>query len=223
VFYSECEIDDIAEWGRCRGEMSMRDRVESGQGMLFVSWLALGSSLFWHSHTSAPSFWWGLTGVLTIGSVLYVGRSVQLIVSGLSGFGRNFHEEREPLDPSPQDDSYDHDAAISSEASHVWAGPGILFASGVLAVAFWLWPELMTPDGVPDPEFVPPHLLVWWIFIAGFATVGWTFLVLVMMKTGPDRWTYVPGTRARIRTSIWRLLVAGIILIATAIGFRISS
>jgi hypothetical protein len=202
--------------------MSMRDRVENGQGMLFVSAMALGASWFWHQHTSAPSLWWGLTGVLTIGSVLYVGRSVQLIVSGWSGFGRNFHEERVPLDPPQQDDSYDHDAAIGEEASHVWAGPGVLLASGVLATAFRLWPGMMSPDGIPDPEFVPAHLLVAWIFIAGIATVGWTVVVLVMMKTGPDRWAYVPGTRKRIRSSIWKLLLGGIILVATALAFTIS-
>jgi hypothetical protein len=203
--------------------MSMRERVENGQGMLFVSAMALGASWFWHQHTSAPSIWWGLTSVLTIGSVLYVGRSVQLILSGLSGFGRNFHEEREPLDPPPQDDGYDHDAAISNEASHVWAGPGVLIASGVLATAVRLWPGLVTPDGVPDPGFVPYHLMVRWIFIAGFATVGWTLLVLVMMRTGPDRWTYVPGTRDRIRSSMWKLLLVGVILVAIAIAFTVNS
>ena len=201
----------------------MRDRVENGQGMLFVSAMALGASWFWHQHTVAPSLWWGITGVLTIGSVLYVGRSAQLILSGMSGFGRNFHEEREPLDPSPETDSNDQDAPASNEASHVWAGPGVLLASGVLAIAFRLWPGMMTPDGVPDPEFVPYHLLVRWIFIAGFATVGWTILVMVMMRTGPDRWAYVPGTREQIRSSMWKLLVAGIILVATAVAFTASS
>jgi hypothetical protein len=200
----------------------MRDRVESGQGMLFVSAMALGASWFWHQHTLAPALWWGISGVLTIGSVLYVGRSVQLILSGMSGYGRNFHEEREPPDPSREDESYDHDAAISEEASHVWAGPGVLLASGVLATAFRLWPGLMTPDGVPDPGFVPYSLLVRWIFIAGVGTVGWTVVVLGMMKTGPDRWAYVPGTRERIRSSMWKLLLGGIILVATAFAFTIS-
>lgn len=59
----------------------------------------------------------GVTGVLIIGSVLGVGRSVQLILSGWSGFGLNFCEEREPLDPSPEDEAYDHDAAVSHETS----------------------------------------------------------------------------------------------------------
>ena len=201
----------------------MRDRVENGQGMLFVSAMALGASWFWHQHTLSPSLWWGLSGVLTIGSLLYVGRSVQLIMSGMSGFGRNFHEEREPLDPPPNADSYDQDAPTSNEASHVWAGPGVLLASGVMAIAFRLWPGMMTPDGVPDPEFVPYHLLVRWIFMAGFAIVGWTVLVLVMMKTGPDRWAHVPGTREQIRASMWKLLLAGIIVVAIAVAFTASS
>ena len=206
-----------------RTRMSMRDRVENGQGMVFVSTMALGASWFWHRFTSAPSLWWGLTGVLVIGSVIYFGRAVQLVLSGISGFGRNFHEEREPLDPPPGNASDDQHAAISEEASHVWAGPGVLLASGVLAIAFRLWPEMMTPDGIADPDFVPYHLLVRWIFIAGFATVGWTILVLVMLKTGPDRWTYVPGTREQIRSSMWKLLLTGIILVATAVAFTASS
>lgn len=203
--------------------MVMRERVENGQGMLFLSALSLGVSWFWHQHTSSLSFWWGVTGVLIIGGALGVGRSVQLILSGSSGFGRNFHEEREPLDPSPEDEGYDHDAAVSHEASHVWAGPGILFASGVLATAFRLWPGMMTPTGVPDPDFIPYDLLVLWIFAVGLATAGWTMLVLVLMKTGPDRWTYVPGTRHRIRSSMWKLFLAGVILVAIATAFTIAT
>ena len=126
----------------------MRERVGSGGGGLFIYGLALGASWFWHQHTSAPSLWWGITGVLTIGSVIGIGRSVQLILSGFSGFGRNFHEERELLDPSPEDESNDHDAAASKEASHVWAGPLVLFVTGVLASAFRMWPGMMTPTGV---------------------------------------------------------------------------
>jgi len=203
--------------------MSMRDRVENGQGMLFVSLLALGASWLWFRNTAAPSLWWGIAGVLTIGSVIYVARSVQLILSGMSGFGRNFHEERELPDPPPGDESYDLDAAIGDEASHVWAGPGVLVASGVLATGFRLFPGWMTPDGVPDPDFIPYELLVVWIFIAGFATVIWTVAVLVMLKTGPDRWAYVPGARSRIRSTMWKLLLAGIILVAIASAFTIAS
>ena len=206
-----------------RTAMSMRDRVENGQGMAFVAALALGASWFWHQLTSAPSLWWGISGVLVIGSVIYAGRSAQLILSGWSGFGRNFHEEREPSDPLSEDESYDQDAEISDEASHVWAGPGVLAASGVLATAFRLWPEMMTPDGIADPGFVPYHLLVRWIFFAGFATVAWTVLVLVMMKTGPDRWSYVPGTRERIRSSMWKLLLIGIVLIVIATAFTVNT
>jgi hypothetical protein len=203
--------------------MSMRDRVESGQGMLFVAAMALGASWFWHQHTEALSLWWGVTGILTIGSVIYLGRAVQLVFSGMSGFGRNFHEERELLDPPPEDDAYDHEDVLSNEASHVWAGPGVLLALGVLATVFRLWPEMMAPDGVADPEFVPYHLLVRWIFIAGIATIVWTLLVLVMMQTGPDRWSYVPGTRKRIRSSMWKLLLLGIMLVTIATVFTINS
>lgn len=206
-----------------RTRMSMRDRVENGQGMVVVAVSALGASWFWHQHTAAPSFWWGMTGVLAIGSVIYLGRSVQLILTGMSGFGRNFHEKREPPDPSPEDESYDLDAVISDEASSVWGGPGVLVASGVLATAFRLWPGWMTPDGIADPEFVPYHLLVRWIFIAGFGVIAWTVLVLVMMTTGPDRWTYVPGTRERIRSSTWKLLLVGMVLVAIATAFTINS
>jgi hypothetical protein len=206
-----------------REKMPMRDRVESGAGGLFVYGLALGASWFWHQHTSAPSLWWGISGVLTIGSVIGVGRNVQLMLSGFSGFGRNYHEEREPLDPSPDDESYDHDAVVKEEASHVWGGPGVLFASGVLASAFRMWPEMMTPDGVADPDFIPYDLLVLWVFVAGFGVITWTVLVLVMMKAGPDRWAYVPGARQRIRSSMWKLLAAGVVLVAIATAFTITS
>lgn len=206
-----------------REKMSMRERVESGEGMLFVYVLALGASWFWHQHTSAPSLWWGISGVLTIGSVIGIGRSVQLILSGFSGFGRNFYEEREPLDPSPEDESYDHDAAASKEASRVWAGPLVLFVTGVLASAFRMWPGMLTPTGVAEPDFIPYDLLVLWIFVAGFATISWTVLVLVMMRTGPDRWAYVPGTRERIRSSMWKLLLAGVVLVVVATVFAINA
>jgi hypothetical protein len=201
----------------------MRDRVGSGAGGLFVYGLALGASWFWHQNTSVPSLWWGITGILTIGSVIGVGRSVQLILSGFSGFGRNFHEEHEPLELSPEDESYDHDAAVSDESSRVWGGPGALFASGVLASAFRMWPEMMTPDGVADPDFIPYDLLVVWIFVAGFGVITWTVLVLAMMKTGPDRWAYVPGARERIRSSMWKLLLAGVALVAIATVFTVTS
>ena len=204
-------------------KVSMRERVENGQGMVFISAFSLGVSWFWHQYTSAPSFWWGITGVLVVGSLIGVGRSVQLILSGFSGFGRNFHEEREPLDPSPEDESYDHGAAASKEAAHVWAWPLLLFMTGVLTTAFRLWPGMMTPTGVPDPGSVPSPLLVLWIFTAGFATIGWTMLVLVMMKTGPDRWTYVPGTRDRVRSSMWKFLAAGVVLVAIAAAFTINT
>ncbi len=65
-----------------------------------------------------------------------------------------------------------------------------------------MWPEMMTPTGAADPEFVPYHLLARWIFTAGFATTGWTVLVLAMTNTGPDRWAFGPGTRGSIRSSM---------------------
>ena len=92
----------------------------------------------------------------------------------------------------PEDESYDQDAAISDEASHVWVCPGVLAASGVLATAFRLWPEMMTPDGIADADFVAYHLMVGWIFFAAFTTIAWTVPVLVMMKIGPDRWPTFP-------------------------------
>lgn len=203
--------------------MSMRDRVGSGGGGLFVYGLALGASWFWHQHTSAPSLWWGITGILTIGSVIGIGRNVQLILSGFSGFGRNFHEEREPLDPSPEDESYDHDAAVSDEAGHVWSGPLGLVALGALASAFRMWPGMMTPTRIAEPDFILYDLLVLLIFVAGFGVIIWMVLVLVMMKTGPDRWAYVSGARERIRLSMWRFLAVGTVLVAIATAFTIAS
>ena len=82
---------------------------------------------------------------------------------------------------------------------------------------------MMTPTGIAEPDFIPYELLVLLIFVAGFGVITWTVLVLVMMKTGPDRWTYVPGTRERIRLSMWRFLAIGVVLVAIAAAFTITS
>ena len=200
---------------------SMRDRVEAGEGMLFVSLLALGASWFWFQNTSSPSLWWGISGVLVLASLVGIARGVQLILSGFSGFGRNFCEEREPLDPGPNDEAYDHDAAVSKEVTKVSVVPGLLIATGVVAVVFRVLPSLNVPDGFPDMNFVPTRILVPWMYFVGAATICWSIMVVVMMRTGQDRWAFVPGTRAKIASSMTRFAILGVVMIAIAAAFTL--
>jgi len=206
-----------------REAVGMRARVEAGEGMLFVSGLTLIASWLWYQNTVALSLWWGVAGVLVVGSLIGIVRSFQLILSAFSGFGRNFHEQRESLDPSPDDEAYDHAAAISAEATKVAVVPGLLVATGVIAVLLRVLPGLNVPDGFPDMNFVSPHFLVPWMAIAGFGAIAWCVTVLRMMKTGPDRWTFVSGTRESICRSMRTLIILGVALIMIAGAFTLIS
>ena len=44
-----------------------------------------------------------------------------------------------------------------------------------------------------------------------------------MMKTGPDRWTYLPGTRDEIRQDTRTYIVWGVILIVIAASYTAAS
>jgi len=78
------------------------------------------------------------------------------------------------------------------------------------------------------PEFegehwVSPRFLVPWMLVAGVVLVGWSVLLLVMMKTGPDRWSYVPETRGEIRQWARMYIVTGIILIGIGAVYAFGS
>ncbi len=82
---------------------------------------------------------------------------------------------------------------------------------------------MMVPTGTAERDFIPHNLLALAIFVTGFGVIIWTVLVLAMMKSGPDRWTYGSGTLKRIRLSKWRFLAVGVVLVAIATAIRISS
>ena len=199
----------------------MRDRVETGIGMLFVFGLAAAVSWWWHGHTSAPSLWWAISLVSTLACVVGIGRAAQLILSGFSGFGRNYFEERE-LPEEPQGDGLDgQTVALNSETSGVIALPLVLLISGAIVTLLRVFPAMNFIPEFEGDHWVSPRFLVPWMFFAGIAVVGWSILLRIMMKTGPDRWTYVPGTRAEIRKLSRIFVVTGIILIAMATAYTV--
>ena len=199
----------------------MRDRVETGIGMLFVFGLAAAVSWWWHGHTSAPSLWWAISLVSTLACVVGIGRAAQLILSGFSGFGRNYFEERE-LPEEPQGDGLDgQTVALNSETSGVIALPLVLLISGAIVTLLRVFPAMNFIPEFEGDHWVSPRFLVPWMFFAGIAVVGWSILLRIMMKTGPDRWTYVPGTRAEIRKLSRIFVLTGIILIAMATAYTV--
>ena len=196
--------------------MSMRERVETGRAMLFGFGLVALLSWWWHGHTSARSLWWAVTLVLAIGGILGVVRGTLLVVSGFSGFGRNFHEPREPLEVPTEEDSDDHAVALNGETAGALAFPLVLLISGGLVTLLKVFPAMNSVPEFEGENWVSPRMLVPWMFIAGTATIGWSVLLRVMMKTGPDRWTHFPGTRSEIRKTTRTYVVTSIILIAIA-------
>lgn len=202
--------------------LSMRDRVESGQGMLFVSGLCAVVAWWWHGLTSAPSLWWSVSLVLTVGALIGSGRGVQLVLSGFSGFGRNFHEEREPPEESSADDVTGRNAAVDRETVGAAALPTVWLIAGSVVLLLKVFPAMNFIPEFEGDHWVSPRLLVPLMFGFGFALIGWSVLLLGMMKTGPDRWTYVPGTREEIRKWTKVFIVSGVILIAVAIAYTMN-
>ena len=190
----------------------MRDRVESGMGTLFVFGLGGVVAWWWHSHTAARSFWWVITLVAAIACAVGVGRGAQLVLSGFSGFGRNFHEDREPPGDGETPDS---------EAAVPLILPAVLMISGIVTLLLKLFPALNSAQEFDPDQWVSPRVLVPWTFIAGFLMVGWSVLLLIMMKTGPDRWAYVPGTREEIRKVSRIFITIGAILMVIAASFAV--
>lgn len=191
---------------------NMRERVGTGTGMLFMFGLGAAVAWWWHSRTSAPSFWWLITLVAAIACAIGIGRGAQLVLSGFSGFGRNYHEDREPPDEGD---------TLDSEAAEPLVVPIILVISGTITFLLKLFPALNTAQEFEPDHWVSPRFLVPWMFIAGSLTVAWSVLLLVMMKTGPDRWAYVPGTRDEIRQTARIFIAIGVILVAIATAFTV--
>lgn len=196
--------------------VSMRERVETGRAMLFGFGLVALLSWWWHGHTSARSFWWALTIVLVIGGMLGVVRGTLLVASGFSGFGRNFHEPREPFEAPAEDDPEDQAVALNGETAGALAFPLVLLISGGLVTLLEVFPAMNFVPEFEGEHWVSPRMLVPWMFFAGMATIVWSVLLRVMMKTGPDRWTYIPGTRSEIRKTTRTYVVVSVILIAIA-------
>ena len=202
-----------------RESVSMRDRVESGQGMLYTFGLPGVVAWWWHGHTSAPSLWWVISLVGMIVGAVGVVRGALLILSGFSGFGRNFHEERDPIEQLAGDAAADESDTGGSEASSVVALPLVLVISGGLVVLFKVFPAANFVPEFEGEHWVSPRFLVPWMFVAGVALVAWSVLLLVMMKTGPDRWDYAPDTRREIRQWTRIYIVIGIVLLLIAAAY----
>jgi len=191
----------------------MRERVETGVGLLFVFGLGAVVAWWWHGNTSAMSLWWIFTLVAAIVCAIGFGRAAQLVLSGWSGFGRNFHEDREP----PEDD-----ATVDNETAAPLAPPTVMLISGIIVVLLKLFPALNNAQEFSPDHWVSPRVLVPWMFIAGFLTAAWSTVLLVMMKTGPDRWAYVPGTRDEIGKVSKIYLAVGVLLMVIAIAFEVA-
>lgn len=196
--------------------MSMRERVDAGRWMIFGYGLVALLSWWWHGGTSAPSFWWSVTLVLAIGGLLGIIRGTVLVASGYSGFGRNFHEPRDPVEIPAEEDSNDQSVALNGETAGPLVFPTVLLISGVIVTLFKVFPAMNFVPEFEGEHWVSPRMLVPWMFFTGAATIVWSILLRVMMKTGPDRWTYIPGTRNEIRTTTRNYLVASVVLIAIA-------
>lgn len=196
---------------------SMRDRVQSGNVLVFVFLVVGLFSVWWNSNTVLLSPWWMFSTATFVGSVILFARGVQLILSGISGFGRNFHEPREPLAPSPDEDSYDHTTAVNGETSGALGFPMLLMLFGGLTLLVKLFPAMNVIPESEDANFVPTRFLAPLILAFGSALVAWSVLLHTMMRTGPDRWDFVPGARDQIRSYTRVFFVFGVVLVVFAV------
>lgn len=202
---------------RVKEEASMRERVESGIWTLVGYGIIAAVSWWWHGHTSASSLWWTISLLLVGAGVIGLGRGAQLVLSGFSGFGRNFHEERDPPQEPSADDSDDQGVALNSETAGALAFQMVLLISGSIVAVFKVFPATNSLSWeFRDDPWVSPRVLVPWMLFVAFAVIAWSVLLRVMMKTGPDRWTYVPGTRDEIRKATRTYIVWSVILIVVA-------
>ena len=203
---------------------SMRERVESGRGMLVGFGLMAVVSWWWNSQTSASSLWWTVSLLLAGAGLIGFGRGVQLFLSGFSGFGRNFHEERDPPEESPAGDSDDQGVAVNKETEGALIFPMVLLISGSIVAVFKVFPAANSLSWeFRDEPWVSPRVLVPWMLIVGFTVIAWSVVLRVMMRTGPDRWTYVPGTRDEIRKVTRTYIVWSVILIVVAASYIATS
>ena len=202
----------------------MRERVESGIYTLVGFGIIAAVSWWWHGHTPASSLWWTISLLLVGAGVIGFGRGVQLVLSGFSGFGRNFHEERDPPEESSADDSDDQRVAVDSETSGALAFPMVLLITGSIVAVLKVFPAANSLSWeFRDEPWVSPRVLVPWMLFVGFVVIAWSVLLRVMMKTGPDRWTYFPGTRDEIRKVTRIYIVWSVILVVVAASYMAAS
>ena len=203
---------------------SMRERVESGIYTLVGFGIIAAVTWWWHGHTSASSLWWTISLLLVGAGVIGFGRGVQLVLSGFSGFGRNFHEERDMPEDSSVDDSDDQGVALNSETAGALVFPMVLLISGSIVAVFKVFPAANSLSWeFRDEPLVSPRILVPWMLFVGFVVIAWSVLLRVMMKTGPDRWTYLPGTRDEIRKVTRIYIVWSVILVVVAASYMAAS
>jgi hypothetical protein len=187
--------------------------------MLYTFGLPGMVAWWWHWHTSAPSLWWMISLVGMVVGAVGVLRGIQLVLSGFSGFGRNLHEPREPIEEPPGDAADTESESRDSEAARVVALPSVLVISGGMVVLFKVFPAANFVPEFEGDHWVSPRFLVPWMFAAGIVLVMWSVLLLVMMKTGPDRWDYVPDTRDEIRKWTRIYIVIGVVLIGIGTAY----
>jgi hypothetical protein len=196
---------------------TMRDRVQTGNVLVFIFLIVGLLSLWWNSATARFSLWWLFSMAVVVGSVILFGKGLQLVLSGFSGFGRNFHEHREPLDPSPNDDSYVHTTAVNGETAGALGFPMVLMLFGGLTLLVRLFPAMNVIPESEGTNFVPTRFLTPLILAFGSILTLWSVLLRVMMKTGTDRWDFVPGARDQIRSYTRVFFVFGVLLVVFAV------
>lgn len=203
---------------------SMRKRVERGRGMLVGFGIMAAVSWWWNARTSASSLWWMISLLLVGAGVIGFGRGVQLFLSGFSGFGRNFHEVRDTPEESSAGDSDDQGDAVDNETDGALVFPLVLLISGSIVAVFKVFPATNSLSWeFRDEPWVSPRVLVPWMLFVGFAAIAWSVVLRMMMKTGPDRWTYLPGTRAEIRKMTRLFIVWSVILMVVAASYIATS
>lgn len=198
------------------GRDSMRDRVQSGNVLTFFFFVVGLLSFWWNSNTAEYSVWWVCSIAVIVVSLFLVVIGVHWILSGFSGFGRNFHEPREAFTPSAEDGPSERLAAINRETAGVLGFPMVLMIFGGLTFLVRLFPQMNIIPESGSETWIPTRFLNPMVFAFGSILIAWSVLLQVMMKTGPDRWDYVPGARAQIRSYTRMFFVLGVLLILFA-------
>ncbi len=192
---------------------SMRDRVTTGIGASFCFSISTSLLLWWNLSTTTLSVWWVASILLLVLSISLLVWGLMNVLSGFSGFGRNFFEVRDPYNPPLDASCDDHKAAVNDETSGVLGFPMMMFVLSALLVALMVFPAMNFIPEFDGDNWISPGLLAPLILASGFILIAWCIMLQSMMKTGPDRWTHIPGSRDQIRSYIRFHMVIGMLLV----------